>query len=235
MDTSQPHNDGIRLNKLLAEALGISRREADEAIEHGLVTINGELARLGSRVQRADDMVCYKDAPVGIESHAYRYIVLHKPVGYVCSRKQQGDAPTIYSLLPSEMASLKPVGRLDKDSSGIILLTDDGDFAHLMTHPRYAKVKRYEVTLNTPLQPLHQQMISDNGVLLPDGPSKFSVSSIEGQDVTYEVILREGRNRQIRRTFAALGYEVAALHRTSFGPYELNDLAVGKQQSTRRL
>ena len=174
---------------------------------------------------------------------------MNKPVGYVCSRRAQGDTPTLYELLPKNYQKLKTVGRLDKDSSGLILLTNDGDFAFQMTHPKFHKEKTYEVELDRPLEPLHQQMISDFGVMLEDGPSKFSViknilkEPLEGVKLglapssapdeglskcSYTVILSEGRNRQIRRTFAALGYKVTALHRTQFGKYQLTDLQPGK-------
>ena len=150
---------------------------------------------------------------------------MNKPVGYVCSRRAQGNAPTLYKLLPKEYRKLKTVGLLDKDSSGLILLTNDGDFDFQMTNPKFHKEKIYEVELNKPLEPLHQQMISDFGVMLEDGPSKFSVIH---EDNKYTVILSEGRNRQIRRTFAALGYRVTSLHRTRFGKYQLTGLEPGK-------
>lgn len=158
-------------------------------------------------------------------------IMLNKPVGYVCSRAGQGSQ-TIYDLLPPKYHSLNPVGRLDKNSSGLLLLTNDGALAHELTHPSRQKIKVYEVTLDQPLQPLHRQMISDHGVTLDDGPSKFELERLtESDDTQWKVIMTEGRNRQIRRTFAALGYEVIALHRTHFGPYTLGTLASGKTQA----
>ena len=134
----------IRLNKFLALQLGISRREADDLISTDTVTINGELATLGTRLSPTDTV---KVAGRDISSHTIKkvYIALNKPVGYVCSRRQQGNAPTIYSLLPRDLYHLKPVGRLDKDSSGLILLTNDGDFAHRMTHPSFRKTKIYKI------------------------------------------------------------------------------------------
>ncbi|MBL8159721.1 rRNA pseudouridine synthase [Candidatus Saccharibacteria bacterium] len=226
-------DESVRLNKLLAEELGVSRREADGLIERGHVTLNGAQAVLGSRVKRGKDTVAVDGTPVRTLLHTFTYILFHKPTGYVCSRRQQGEVPTIYSLLPKAYKSFKPVGRLDKDSSGLLLLTDDGDFAHRMTHPSFAKVKRYEVRLNTPLAPLHQQMLNEHGILLPDGPSKFQVSRLD--EGGYEVIMKEGRNRQIRRTFAALGYEVTGLHRTHFGPYSLAGLQMGQSANTTLL
>ena len=221
--------DQIRLNKFLAERLGLSRREADDAIAAGQVTINGKVATLGARLDPANldkiPKVCYNGNIVPFQTD-FLYLAFNKPVGYVCSRRAQGSAPTLYELLPKEYQKLKTVGRLDKDSSGLILLTNDGDFAFRMTHPKFQKEKIYEVELDRPLEPLHQQMISDYGVMLEDGPSRFTI--IRGENSPYTVILREGRNRQIRRTFAALGYKVEHLHRTTFGPFALTDLKPGE-------
>ncbi|HEX6415946.1 MAG TPA: pseudouridine synthase [Candidatus Saccharimonadales bacterium] len=223
MSDEQNSADLIRLNKHLALQLGVSRREADELIEKGRVTINGDTAVLGARIH-PDDTVTANGQPVS-EKTPLQYVALNKPVGYVCSRKAQGDNPTIYSFLPPKMSVLKPVGRLDKDSSGLLLLTNDGDFAFRMTHPKFAKTKIYEVQLDHPLEPLHQQMISDYGVQLDDGISKFTVMRLEDREkTTYQVTMKEGRNRQIRRTFSALGYEVTVLHRVQFGNYSLGDM-----------
>lgn len=228
--TSNQSTNPIRLNKFLAERLGVSRREADEIISAGKVSINQKPAKLGDRVDR-NDKVCYNSRIVPYHTE-YLYLMFNKPVGYVCSRRSQGNAPTIYELLPVKYHNLKTVGRLDKDSSGLIILTNDGDFAFKMTHPKFRKTKVYDVELNRELEPLHQQMISDYGVILDDGPSQFKIIRLENtpqnKPTQYTVILTEGRNRQIRRTFAALGYKVTKLHRTSFGKFELNNLAFGK-------
>lgn len=218
--------DTKRLNKYIALHRGISRRQADELIERGRVTINGHVAVLGARLQPGDT-VAVNNQPVD-DSTEFIYIALNKPVGYVCSRRQQGDSPTIYDLLPQKYKTLKTVGRLDRDSSGIILLTNDGDFALQMTHPRYAKVKRYDISLDHPLEPLHQQMISDFGVDLEDGKSQLTLERVSDDRKDWTVTMREGRNRQIRRTFAALGYTVTNLHRTIFGTYALADLGAGE-------
>lgn len=214
-----------RLNKYIAFHSGLSRREADDLIASGKVLVNGQPAILGSRVEETDEVKVNGKVVKAKSSHSY--LLFHKPIGYVSSRKQQGDNPTLYDLLPKEFHSLKPVGRLDKDSSGLLLLTDDGDFAHTMTHPKFYKVKQYEVSLDHALEPLHQQMISDFGIQLEDGPSKLSLERRSDDRKDWLVIMHEGRNRQIRRTFAALGYEVVGLHRTVFGDYALNDLKPG--------
>lgn len=214
-----------RLNKFIAHTAGLSRREADAAIEQGRVIVNGVKASLGSQVG-PDDVVLLDNTQLA-GGHTYTYIQLHKPVGYVCSRRAQGDNPTIYDLLPAALHHLKPVGRLDKDSSGLLLLTDDGDLAHQMTHPKFYKSKKYDVTIDSALAPLHQQMINDYGVQLEDGPSKLQLEKVTDDATKWHVTMHEGRNRQIRRTFASLGYTVTQLHRTQFGSYSLGDLPAG--------
>ena len=225
-NTTPTHDSAQRLNKFVALALGVSRRQADELIEQGKVTVNGQPAKLGQRITTTD-IIRHGNKRLTAQSH--QLILLHKPVGYLCSRASQGGIPTIYELLPKSLHYLKPVGRLDKDSSGLILLTNDGDFAHQMTHPSFYKIKRYLVTLDQPLQPLHRQMINDFGVQLPDGPSRLTLErQHDSDDRRWIVQMSEGRNRQIRRTFAALGYTVAKLHRTDFGSYSLGSLKKGQ-------
>lgn len=219
-------SQSIRLNKFLAERLGVSRREADDIIASGKVLVNDTPVILGARVDK-NDKVCYNKKIIPFETD-FSYIAFNKPVGYVCSRRAQGDAPTLYELLPDDFKKLKTVGRLDKDSSGLILLTNDGDFAFEMTHPKFYKEKIYEVVLDHDLEPLHQQMISDFGIQLEDGVSKFTVIHEDGDRKYFKVILSEGRNRQIRRTFAALGYKVTGLHRIQFGKYQLSGLKEGQ-------
>lgn len=163
----------LRLNKFLAERLGVSRREADELISDGKILVNDKPAITGAKIDK-NDKVCYNNKVVPFEAH-FLYLAFHKPVGYVCSRRAQGDSKTIYDLLPKKFHNLKSVGRLDKDSSGLILLTNDGDFAFAMTHPKFRKNKVYEVELDQPLAPLHQQMIMDYGVDIGDGASRFKI------------------------------------------------------------
>ncbi len=219
-----------RLNKFVALSLGVSRRKADELIEKGKIIVDGQPARLGRQISEVNH-VSYNGNSLKIQDK--KIIALNKPVGYLCSRASQGGVPTIYELLPKSLHHLKPVGRLDKDSSGLILLTNDGDFAHHMTHPSFYKIKRYLVTLDQPLQPLHRQMINDFGVQLPDGPSRLTLErQHDGDDRRWIVQMSEGRNRQIRRTFAALGYTVAKLHRTDFGNYSLGNMKRGEFQES---
>lgn len=225
----------IRLNKFLAERLGLSRREADHAIESGQVTIDDIPAHIGQRIHLdRNEKVCYNGRLVPF-SAVFIYLGMNKPVGYVCSRKDQGDAPTIYDLLPEKYRNLKTVGRLDKDSSGLILLTNDGDFSFRMTHPKFIKTKLYEVELDRALEPLHQQEIADFGIEIGDGISKLGLERLDDSHKKWRVTMSEGRNRQIRRTFAVLGYNVVKLHRIAFGPYQLGDLATGKYQEVSKI
>jgi 23S rRNA pseudouridine2605 synthase len=214
----------MRINKYVAQATGLSRRKADEAIALGRVTVNGKTPEPGVDIA-AQDVV--KLDGISLRPLEVTTILLNKPIGYVVSRDGQGSK-TIYDLLPAAYHYLKPVGRLDKDSSGLLLLTNDGDLANELTHPSRQKIKVYEVSLDKPLQPLHAQMIRDHGIRLEDGASTLQLErQKEGDDIAWIVTMHEGRNRQIRRTFAALGYNVIRLHRTRFGNYHLGQLKQG--------
>ncbi len=220
--------DSVRLNKYLALQLGISRREADMLIDAGMVSINGVLAKLGARISESDS-ITVADKSISPIKRDIVYIALNKPVGYVSSRRAQGKLPTIYNLIPQKYHHLKPVGRLDANSSGLLLLTNDGDFAYKMTHPKFSKTKIYNVRINKDLEPLHQQMISDFGINLEDGYSRLHLTKLRDDNrKEWQVTMSEGRNRQIRRTFSALGYDVKKLHRIQFGPYSLDSLKKGE-------
>lgn len=212
----------MRLNKYIAASTSLSRRAADTAIEQGRVLINGTPPTTGYIVQPGDAVTLDGRSITPVVNTIT--IMLNKPVGYVCSRDGQGNK-TVYDLLPRKYQDLQTVGRLDKHSSGLLLLTNDGDLAYELTHPKFYKTKIYKIALNTPLQPLHRQMISEHGVMLEDGRSQLQLERINDTDDTnWKVIMHEGRNRQIRRTFEALGYTVVKLHRTHFGTYQLGTL-----------
>lgn len=214
----------MRINKYVAQATGLSRRSADRAIEAGRVTINTLPATLGSTVGQ-DDTVALDNRRI-TPAVKTSTVMLNKPRGYVCSREGQGSR-TIYDLLPAEHRRLKPVGRLDKYSSGLLLLTNDGELANQLTHPRYAKTKIYLIKLDKELTPTDRKIITGNGVTLEDGPSSFQLDPIDDQNYEWRVTMQEGRNRQIRRTFTTLGYHVKKLHRTHFGDYQLANLEPG--------
>lgn len=153
--------------------------------------------------------------------------MLNKPTGYVVSKDGQGSN-TIYDLLPKTLRHLNPAGRLDKDSSGLLIMTNDGNLLNQLTHPSQNKDKIYTVTLNHPLTTNDFDAIK-HGVSIGDKkPSIMLVTPDPTDSLIYQVILTEGRNRQIRRTFKGLGLEVIKLHRTNFGPYSLDDLPAGQ-------
>lgn len=217
----------MRLNKYVANATGHSRRAADELIAGGRIMVNNRPGVLGQQVSESDliELDGQKLSPA-----KFIYLMLNKPPGYVSSRRGQ-NAPTIYELLPEQYRSLKSVGRLDKDSSGLLLLSNDGDFTNRMTHPTFGKTKVYEVQLNNPLD-AGQRTRLENGVGLEDGPSRLQILQEVGEHLV--LAMSEGRNRQIRRSFAALGLNVVGLHRTRFGPYSLNKLQSGKYQEVQK-
>lgn len=211
----------MRINKFVAQATGLSRRKADELIASGEITVNGSQADPGYNVSPSDTVKRGRQELKPVET--VTTIMLNKPVGYVCSRDGQGSK-TVYDLLPKELHNLKPVGRLDKDSSGLLLLTNNGGLANELTHPKFQKEKVYEVELDKPLQPGDEISI-EMGITLEDGHSELRLS---GRGKNWIITMSEGRNRQIRRTFDMLGYTVAKLHRTKFGPHHLGDLKTGK-------
>lgn len=216
----------MRINKFVALASGMSRRAADTAIAEGRILVDGAPAQTGQDIEKQRVTL---DGKILRLSDEQQTIILNKPTGYVVSRDGQGSK-TVYDLLPPQLHHLKPIGRLDKYSSGLLLLTDDGNLAHELTHPRFAKKKIYEIRLDKPLAPLHRQIVSDHGVELDDGISKFIIERMDNDndnDQNWRILMREGRNRQIRRTFAALGYEVVRLHRTNFGSFALDGLKIG--------
>jgi 23S rRNA pseudouridine2605 synthase len=169
------------------------------------VTLNGELLNL----------------PVGKTT-----LILNKPIGYVVSRRGQGSE-TIYTLLPKKYTNLNPVGRLDKDSSGLLILSDDGQLVFELSHPSFNKKKIYEVILDKPLKESDIQKLAI-GVKVEDYISKLSVQKLSGNKII--VSMSEGRNRQIRRTLLALGYVVTGLNRTNFGEFSLGNLQPGEYQ-----
>jgi pseudouridine synthase len=213
----------MRLNKYLAENTDLSRRKADLAIQNGRVRVNDELAIVSTVVDETTDTVKLDGNQVkfGNKSSAIT-IMLNKPVGYVCSKDGQGSR-TIYELLPDNYVGLNIAGRLDKDSSGLVVLTSDGKLLNELTHPSNKKQKTYEVKLDKEISNSDLELLVSGVDIGDERPSRFKNIKLM-TELVYEIILEEGRNRQIRRTFDALGYTVEKLHRVSLGPYKLAKL-----------
>jgi 23S rRNA pseudouridine2605 synthase len=219
----------MRVNKFVALATGMSRRTADATIEQGRVSLNATPANAGQQVNQGDKVTL--DGSL-LSLPKFKTIILNKPVGYVCSRTGQGSR-TIYDLIPTELHNLKPAGRLDKDSSGLLLLTNNGDLANRLTHPSFNKEKVYIVMLNKPLTAEEVKNISVSGISLKDGVSKLKLHNLSDSRREWQVTMNEGRNRQIRRTFAYLGYEVISLQRIRLGNVSLTGLDSGKYKELK--
>ncbi len=217
----------MRINKYIAQATRFSRRGADAAIEEGRVLVNGQPPKPGADITDSDEVTI--DGHPVISEVKTQTVMLNKPAGYVCSREGQGSL-TVYDLLPSEYHNLNSVGRLDKDSSGLLILTNDGELAQELTHPNHQKTKVYELTLDHDLTPEARDKIAISGVQLRDGMSKFELEPRGDKATRWLATLREGRNRQIRRTFMAVDYDVINLNRIGFGDYQLGDLSLGKHR-----
>ena len=217
----------MRINKWIAFHSAHSRRAADALVVAGRVTINGQTAQLGSSVSEGDTVAIDGASIRPKKNLQTTTLILHKPVGYVCSRNGQG-APTVYSLVPQTYHALDIAGRLDKDSSGLVVLTDNGALLYSLTHPSQHKLKRYAVTLNKPLSEAHQKHITETGVKLEDGISKFTITTTNAERTRCDIQMYEGRNRQIRRTLEALHYNIVSLHRLSVADYTLGTLPTGK-------
>jgi 23S rRNA pseudouridine2605 synthase len=217
----------VRLAKFLAHGGVASRRKAEEIIAKGLVTVGGEVVTDPARdVGEADD-VRVNGAPVVAE--AREVWAVNKPVGVVSTAREPGSRTPVVDLVETE-ARLYPVGRLDADSSGLLLLTNDGELANRLTHPRYEVPKTYVAQLRKPVAERDLERLR-GGVELEDGPTAPAQVKRRG-DREVEIVLREGRNRQVRRMLEAVGNEVVALRRVGFGPLRLGRL---KEGSSRRL
>lgn len=211
-----------KLQKFLARSGVGSRRHCEGLIAAGRISVNGQVARLGDRVEPSD-LVTFDGRAVAAESEREVW-ALHKPTGYLSTARDERGRPTVLSLVESSRR-LYPVGRLDLDSEGLLLLTDDGELANLLTHPRHHVPKHYQVQTDRRLSRQEADRLAA-GVELEDGRTlPCSVRLMEGPWV--ELILREGRNRQIRRMLAVLGAGVRRLIRVRIGPIELGELECG--------
>ena len=212
-----------RLNRYLARRGVASRRAADELIAAGRVTVNGATGHVGTQVSPARDRVRVDD--VAVEPVALTTVMLNKPPGVVTTRRDPGGRPTVMELV-AEVPGLVPVGRLDADSRGLLLLTNDGELAHRIAHPRYGIHKRYRVRLTAPADTAQLRRLVQ-GVELEDGPARaVSVRPAAGP-LELELVMSEGRKREIRRMLAAVGLDVADLTRLAVGPITLGRLAQG--------
>jgi 23S rRNA pseudouridine2605 synthase len=219
----------VRLQKLLAAAGFGSRREIETWIEAGRIAVAGKTAKLGDRARPFDAITLDGKTVTLSEASAPRVLLYHKPVGELVTRSDPEGRPTVFSRLPP--GRWLAVGRLDFNTSGLLLLTDSGELANRLMHPRYELEREYAVRVHG--QPDLQKLLA--GITLDDGPAAFDSiepapgRSIEGANRWYRVVLREGRNREVRRLFEAVGSQVSRLIRVRYGTIELPaDLDAGK-------
>jgi 23S rRNA pseudouridine2605 synthase len=216
-----------KLQAFLAHAGVASRRKAEELIEAGRVVVNGEKAHIGQRVDPAQDKVSV-DGRVINSSEDLVYILLNKPVGIVSTTSDDLGRRTVLDLLPAAWKKyrLYPVGRLDQESQGLMLLTNDGELAYRLTHPKFEIPKTYEVLIDRkPSFPALNML--RNGVRLSDGvtaPAEVEVIDSDDNQAWLTITIHEGRNRQVRRMLERVGYDVKKLRRIQLGPFLLADL-----------
>lgn len=217
-----------RLQKILAQAGLGSRRACEELIRQGRVTVNGIVARLGSSADPARDAIAVDGKPVQLPG-SHTYILLHKPRGVVSTVRDTHGRRTVLDLVPAS-SRLYPVGRLDLDSEGLMLLTDDGEVALRLTHPRYGQAKEYHVKVRghpgkETLQRWCEGIVIEGERTLP---AEVTVLRREANSTWLRVVLREGRKREIRRVAEALGHPVERLIRLRLGPLKLGNLKPGE-------
>ena len=220
------------LLKALVEAGAGSRRRVADAIMRGLVRVNGVVVSgLRYAVDAAKDRVEVDGRVVGIKPQKHVYLMLNKPAGVLSTVRDERGRRTVIDILPEKYRDigLHPAGRLDKDSTGLLLMTNDGEFTYRLTHPKFEKEKEYLLQIGGVLKS-HEIIVLEKGVELEDGMTHgAAVKSIKSSPpFNYSITLHEGRKRQVRRMFAALGYRVVALKRVREGSLALGDLVQGK-------
>lgn len=221
----------IRLQKILADLGVASRRAAEELIRQGKVSVNGAVAAVGTKADPVRDRIT-------LNGHLLRrpartenlYILLNKPRGYITTMSDEMERKCVAELVRSVPQRIYPVGRLDRESEGLLLMTNDGEFANAMMHPSRHVPKTYRVTVRPGVSREQMEQI-EQGIVIEGrktAPAQVSVLSEEPGRVVLQIILHEGRNREIRKMCEALGLETARLKRTAFGPVRLGMLAPGK-------
>lgn len=221
-----------RIQKVLSAQGYCSRRAAEQLIEQGRVKVNGHPAKLGDKMDPAKDVLSVDGTRVYFEKKVKKvYYALNKPRGYVTTMSDSHAGKIVTDLLSDVDTRVYPVGRLDKDSEGLLLFTNDGEFANLITHPSGNISKLYRVTLSP--APVEEQLIAmATGVKTPEGDTLYASSARllndDPERGVVELVLNEGKNREIRRMCEALGLEVKRLKRQSIGPIRLGMLATGK-------
>lgn len=219
----------MRLQKFLAHAGVASRRAAEDLIVRGKVRVNGRVVRELGTLVRPDDRVDVSGTPVQLQTED-AYLVMHKPAGVMTTMRDPQRRRTVADLLPKGLPRVVPVGRLDYDTSGVLLLTNDGELANVLTHPRFGVDKTYRVVVKGRLMPDEIKRLQ-SGIILEEfraSGARVKVVATRRESSVLDMTIHEGKNRQVRRMFEALGHPVVALARLRFGPIRLGDLPPGQ-------
>lgn len=223
----------IRLQKYMADCGIASRRKCEEYILNNLVKVNGKIVnKLGTKIYPDKDIVEFNGKKIEKSSDKKVYVLLNKPIGYVTTVKEQFGRPTVMELVKNIKERIVPVGRLDMYTSGAIILTNDGDFIYKITHPKYEVEKTYIVTLRGKVLQEEVEKLK-NGVKIDDyitGKAKVKIIKydLEKNETRLEIIIHEGKNREVRKMCEAIGKKVLALHRTKIGDIAVKSLEIGK-------
>lgn len=220
----------IRIQKIIADSGFCSRRKAEELISQGRVKVNGRPVSLGDKALPGKDLISVDGENLYIaKKKTYRYVMLNKPRGYVTTMSDELDRRCVTELLEGVEERLYPIGRLDRNSEGLLLFTNDGNFANNIMHPSKHISKTYRVTVRPPVSDEQLSQLAEGIVL--DGrktmPASVLVLTEEPERVVLQIVIKEGRNRQIRRMCEAVNLEVARLKRTAIGPLRLGMLKPG--------
>lgn len=221
-----------RLQKVMAGAGVGSRRACEEMIKASRVQVNGELAYLGQKVDPNKDRIVVDGKPLG-QKEAKRYFILNKPFGYITTAKDQFGRKSVLDLLPKVAERVYPVGRLDYDSEGLVLLTNDGELAYQIMHPKFELPKTYLVQLAGKIT-MDAVYRLRTGLVLEDGPTRpaeVQIIKSEPERTVLRLTISEGRNRQVRRMCKTLGYDVQRLTRVGIGPVKMGGLAPGEYRA----
>ena len=220
--------DKVRLQKFMSECGIASRRKSEELIESGKVRVNGAVASLGDKINPKKDTVTVSGKKI-VKQKEHKYIMLHKPRGFITTMSDEMERKCVAQLISDVPQRVYPVGRLDRDSEGLLLFTNDGEFTNALTHPKKHVSKTYRVTVRPGITDEQLSAITE-GIIIDDrktAPAEVRVVTKEENRVVLEIILYEGRNRQIRKMCEQLGLEVARLKRTAIGSVKLGMLKQG--------
>lgn len=223
----------MRLQKFLARSGVASRRGSENLMTAGRVSVNGQIVtELGTKVEPEIDVVKVDDQVVRLLTGP-TYLMLHKPAGYLSTMSDPFDRPIVASLVPAaDTPGLFPVGRLDNDTTGLLLFTTDGELSHRLLHPKWKVDKSYSawvdgIATDKSLQPLREGIVLDDG---PCAPAQVSIIATQFGQTKVEITISEGRKRQVRRMFSAISHRVRSLHRFEFGGISLGELPEGEHR-----